>query len=671
MKIAFLYCVAIMFFLVSFCVNAQNEPLKKTASFYLNKAKKLSQNQRDSVFYYLDKSYALAVQNNNDSLKLLALHNKVQIYYQYKMFKEACKFNGRLDSIAKKLNDTLAMYNAEINYGRLENALDNSHTSTEYYKKALALALEIKNNKKVLIAYGNIGNNYMYEAQYKLAETFFLDCMSIIESLNKKETNDNILNVAMVHVNLVFIYTELNNKEKALEYLDKTDQVYNGRYFKGRFEINELKGLTYAHFKDYNKAIYYFKKQLEISKGRKDKTAIEHSLLNLAELHVSVEEYEKACSYFNAYEASHSANNSEDEILSDNAQIYQIALNSYKGANQYQKALKYAELLNKTLDTLHKIEVTNTFAEYGKKYQTEKKIQENELLKKENEIKVLEVQQQKKARNYLILLSILGLVALGATYSRFKAKKKTANLLAEQNTIINQQKEELEKSNANKQKLFGIIAHDLVNPFNAILGYTNLLDEDYNNFTDTERKEFISTINKYANNNYNLTRTLLDWAKVQQDKLVVNKTQVNCKDIVENALRPYLVMADKKEIKIVTNVPNDITINADQNMMQTVIGNLFVNAIKFTPEGGTITFNLEKLSDGTISLEIEDNGIGMTQEQLNNIFDITKVASIKGTNQEKGHGLGLILCKELMELQKGTLQIFSQLNKGSKAVVTI
>ena len=300
-----------------------------------------------------------------------------------------------------------------------------------------------------------------------------------------------------------------------------------------------------------------------------------------------------------------------------------------------------------------------------------KKIQENELLKKENEIKVLEVQQQKKARNYLILFSILGLVALGATYSRFKAKKKTANVLAQQNSIINQQKIELEKSNANKQKLFGIIAHDLVNPFNAILGYTNLLDEDYNNFTDTERKQFITTINKYANNNYNLTRTLLDWAKVQQDKLVVNKSVLNCREIVENALQPYLVMADKKEIKIVTKIPNDITVNADQNMMQTVIGNLFVNAIKFTPEGGTITFNIEKFKDGTISLEIEDNGIGMTQEQLNNIFDISKVTTVKGTNEEKGHGLGLILCKELMELQKGTLQIFSTLNKGSKAVVSI
>lgn len=243
--------------------------------------------------------------------------------------------------------------------------------------------------------------------------------------------------------------------------------------------------------------------------------------------------------------------------------------------------------------------------------------------------------------------------------------------MAQQNTVINQQKTELEKSNANKQRLFGIIAHDLVNPFNAILGYTQLLEEDYDSFDEAQRKHFIATINKYAFSNYNLTRTLLDWAKVQQDHLVVNKTQISCKAIVTTAIQPYQVLADKKEIEVVNNVPEHIILEADQNMMQMVVGNLFVNAIKFTPQGGNITFNLNKNNDGTITLEIIDNGIGMSQEQLNNLFDIAKATTLKGTNNEKGNGLGLILCKELMELQNGTLQMFSQFNKGSKAVVTI
>jgi len=270
-----------------------------------------------------------------------------------------------------------------------------------------------------------------------------------------------------------------------------------------------------------------------------------------------------------------------------------------------------------------------------------------------------------------LLFSFLGLITFGVTYNRFRLKRKTAEILAAQNTIIFQQKGELEKSNANKQKLFSIISHDLINPFNAILGYTKLLEADYDNFNDKERKHFISIINKYLDSNYNLTRSLLDWAKIQQDKMVVNKTQLSCKAIVEEALQPYQVLADKKDINININIPNNTFIQADKNMMQTVIGNLFVNAIKFTPQNGSIIFNLYKNKDGTINLQIEDTGVGMTQEQLNNLFDITKVTTLKGTNQEKGHGLGLILCRELMELHNGTLQIFSQLNKGSKAVLTI
>lgn len=203
------------------------------------------------------------------------------------------------------------------------------------------------------------------------------------------------------------------------------------------------------------------------------------------------------------------------------------------------------------------------------------------------------------------------------------------------------------------------------------MGYTNLLEDDYDSFSEQERKEFIATINKYATNNYTLTRTLLDWAKVQQDKLVVHKATLNCKEIVKIAIQPYQVLADKKQLQININIPDQTYIEADKNMMQTVIGNLVVNAIKFTPQNGEINLLLDKNKDGTVTLEITDNGIGMTQEQLNDLFDITKRNTVKGTNNEKGNGLGLILCKELMELQQGTLQLFSKLNNGSRAVLTI
>lgn len=395
----------------------------------------------------------------------------------------------------------------------------------------------------------------------------------------------------------------------------------------------------------------------------------------LVEIYLLENNYYEAKKYFEKYihlakdkEGGYTINSTNLENL---RKINDYGVQIHKGIKDFEKALYYSIELNHLLDSINKKKVNEVYAEYGKKYQTEKKEQENKLLKTENQVKQLELEQQKTTRNYLILLSILGVITLGVTYNRLRSKKKAAEILEKQNRIIKDQKVELEKSNANKQRLFGIIAHDLVNPFNAILGYTNLLDEDYDSFNEEERKIFIKTINKYATSNYNLTRTLLDWAKVQQDRLVVKKARVNCFEVVQDAIKPYQVLADKKQIQVQTHIDEAIFIQADKNMIQTVIGNLFVNAVKYTNENGEIKLGLEKQEDGTVTISIEDNGIGMTQEQLNNLFDITKITTVKGTANEKSNGLGLILCKELMELQKGALHLFSQKNKGSRAVVTI
>lgn len=662
-------------FLLAFCIYnstfSQNVYKEKEGFYYLGKAKNTSKAKKDSIFYYLNKSRAIGLKHNLDSLLLKTTATSVQQYFRFRKYNIAYKFCLQLDSLAKKQNDSYALYYAAHTLGRLESRFDNSHKSTEYYKKALAIAIKRNDSLSIIYTYNNISNNYTYLEQYKQALPFQLECLRYFQKLPIKLKKENRQNLAMLYVNLVYTYTELKERQKAFLYLEKAEEMLKNNYSEGYVELNQLKGHTYAGFYEYKKAINEFKKQLKISKQRKDKIATEHVLLNLAELHVKIKDFKNATLFFNAYEDSNNIDVGDNEILSDNKQIYIIGMNTYKGAKNYEKAFKYAELLNQTLDTLHKIEVNKTFAEYGVKYETEKKEQENTLLQKENVIKDLEVKKQTANRNYLLLLSALGLITLGITYNRYRLKRKTANVLTKQNEIISNQKVELEKSNSNKQRLFGIIAHDLVNPFNAILGYTQLLEDDYESFNDKERKEFIVTINKYANSNYSLTRTLLDWAKVQQDRLIVNKSILNCKEIVESALQPYQVLADKKEIKVSTNIVDTITIEADKNMMQTVIGNLFVNAIKFTPQKGEISLKLDKNNDGTINIEIADNGIGMSQEQLNNLFDITKVNTRKGTSNEKGNGLGLILCKELMELQKGTLQLFSKRDIGSRAVLTI
>lgn len=646
-------CLIIAFFVfgVTMSQNKTDVITKANAQYYLEKA--LKTENLDSILVYSNKVLAYS---KKDSISAYAYYNLAYVSFRQNKFEESNMYLDTCISFFKKENNKSYVYKSYSLKGTIAELNQSYNNAISYYENALQFA---SSEKELYAIKYNLSIIYTKTKQYAIAKDYLQE---IIEFNYKNPRAINGMVICYTYMGLTYVVPTFVEKLEA-----SNKAILEAKKMNNQGVIAEAlanRGTVYLDEKKYFKSLQDFLQSNKIAKQLNNINLSNRNYLIIAELYNKIDAYRLSNTYLDSITTS-----KNDIVLI--TKLDSLYYSNYFNLEEYKKSISYlknyTDFLVKNKDSISNAK----YAEYGKKYQTEKKIQENELLKKENEIKVLEVQQQKKARNYLILFSILGLVALGATYSRFKAKKKTANVLAQQNSIINQQKIELEKSNANKQKLFGIIAHDLVNPFNAILGYTNLLDEDYNNFTDTERKQFITTINKYAKNNYNLTRTLLDWAKVQQDKLVVNKSVLNCREIVENALQPYLVMADKKEIKIVTNVPNDITINADQNMMQTVIGNLFVNAIKFTPEGGTITFKIEKFKDGTINLEIEDNGIGMTQEQLNNLFNIAKATSVNGTHQEKGNGLGLILCKELMELQNGKLEIYSELNKGTKASVII
>ena len=650
-------CLIIAFFVfgVTASQNKTDVITKANAQYYLEKAIKTE--NLDSILAYSNKVLAYSKQ---DSLSAYAFYNLAYVSFRKNKFEESNTYLDTCISIFKKENIKSYVYKSYSLKGTIAELNQSYNNAISYYENALQFA---SSEKELYAIKYNLSIIYTKTKEYTIAKDYLQD---ILEFKNK---NPGVID------GLVICYTYMGLTYVAPTFVEKLEAsnkaILEAKKINNQGVIAETianRGVIYLDEKMHYKSLQDFLQSNKIAKQLNSTNLVIRNYLTIAELYNKTEAFRLSNAYLDSiainsvtYEDGKSIKTKLDSLYYSNY----FNLKEYKKSISYLK--KYTDLLAISNDSI----INAKYAEYGKKYQTERKIQENTLLKKENTIKQLEVEQQKMTRNYLLLFSLLGVILLSVTYSRFRSKKKAAYLLAKQNTIISQQKIELEKSNANKQKLFAIIAHDLVNPFNAILGYTNLLDEEYNNFTDTERKTFISTINKYANNNYNLTRTLLDWAKVQQDKLVVNKVTLNCKDIVVNAIQPYQILADKKNINIITNIPEDIIIEADQNMMQTVLGNLFVNAIKFTPDCGTIIINLKKLNDGTINLEIEDTGIGMTQEQVNNIFDITKVTSLKGTNQEKGHGLGLILCKELMELQKGTLQIFSQLNKGSKAVVTI
>ncbi len=229
---------------------------------------------------------------------------------------------------------------------------------------------------------------------------------------------------------------------------------------------------------------------------------------------------------------------------------------------------------------------------------------------------------------------------------------------------------QLKEANLAKMKFLSIIAHDLRNPFNSIVGFSGLLSANYDRYPDDKIKEYIDYISKAANNGFQLLENLLDWARANMRKIEINLTNFNLRNTINEAVNLLSGLASKKEIKIKLNAPDNIYAFADQNMIRTVIRNLISNAIKFTSRGGCIIITAKALNDNTI-VEVVDNGIGINPDKLPSLFSLSNDYSSLGTEKEKGTGLGLILCHEFITLNQGTIEVESTPGKGSKFCINI
>ena len=222
--------------------------------------------------------------------------------------------------------------------------------------------------------------------------------------------------------------------------------------------------------------------------------------------------------------------------------------------------------------------------------------------------------------------------------------------------------ENLKNANATKNKFFSIIGHDLRSPFNALIGFSHLMLK--NNITLEEIKKYAKIVNETSVSTFQLLDNLLDWTRLQTGNLISNIQSTNLTELVNNS---YLILknqAIQKNIKIVSQIEPDIYVDVDKKMIETVIRNLTSNAIKYCNSGDTISILLKK-TDGIALISVKDSGVGINKDVLSKLFKIEHSISTKGTNNETGTGLGLILCKEFVEKNGGEIWVESELGKGS------
>lgn len=236
--------------------------------------------------------------------------------------------------------------------------------------------------------------------------------------------------------------------------------------------------------------------------------------------------------------------------------------------------------------------------------------------------------------------------------------------------LLKEQERQLRHLNTTKDKFFSIIAHDLRSPFNSILGFTELLDHETKESATEETKTYLGYIHSSAKQTLTLLENLLIWANSQTGKNPFNPELINLSMIVRHVVDLSRSSAKLKKITLTYQATSNIQVYADMNMLNTVLRNLISNAIKFTHEQGEIIITTT-LHQHHAEVHVADNGIGMSDELIAGLFEINTTQSTVGTANEQGTGLGLVLCKELIEKQGGTITASSQAGKGSVFTFTL
>ncbi|PLX12008.1 MAG: hypothetical protein C0598_06845 [Marinilabiliales bacterium] len=249
--------------------------------------------------------------------------------------------------------------------------------------------------------------------------------------------------------------------------------------------------------------------------------------------------------------------------------------------------------------------------------------------------------------------------------------------LIEHNELLNKKVEErtkellevnqsLLKSIQTKDKLLSIISHDIRSPFNGLLGFSDLLAERYDEYDSSKHKHFIKLIKESSHKIYDLVDSLLLWSNSQRHTLEFNPTKLHLRELATNCSDIFNQSLLSKNISLLNNINEEIIVHADEFMISTIFRNLISNSLKFTKPGGQINISAFKESEGKITICIEDTGVGMTEEQINKIFESDINTSTEGTNKEKGSGLGLSVCKEFIECHSSKLWIESTTSMGSR-----
>lgn len=678
----------IFFIFSSIVTNGNNQLLPDTFNInnpehYINQTIHYIKNgELDEAKQVVDMGLEKSKKSNDSYLLTNMTFYLADIHYYSQNYDSALELYLQVLPEFKEIQDTLMIARTYNCLGLIYSFKSNSKKKLEYYLEAHKLLLETKSTryailveKSVLLTnmIGHFSNDGNYEKVLELVP----DAIELTRRIDYTDNLGALLNSkAIAHKNLGDIELALATYNEASEmYLENNDN------FRNSFIMNNMGSLYELDNYNLDSALFYFTKAQEGFDADSYQWGSTQAKLGIASIHAKLENYDKSISTYQSV---------IDTTLA--YKFYDVLTMAYDGMSQtkfqqgnYKDAFNFKQLYNTLNDSLFNEEKHKQYAELETKYNISLKEKEISALEAEKLNHQLIIQKTKLRQNVAILIVVLLSVIAITISSFYRQKRKDNQKLQLNNQKIEAQNKDLKEKNESikylfstlqksrkeisiannaKNKFFSILAHDLRNPFHNVLGQSFLLSYTYDKLSVSERKQYADEIYNSCDQVNRLLENLLEWTRTQTKGIKFQPQKTRIDELITNVLTVLGKNAKDKNINIQNNVTAPIEVVADKEMLETIVRNLVNNSIKFTPKGGNITITAEHQTN-KVKLTVSDTGVGISEKNIKRLFKIDENIKTSGTNNEKGTGLGLVICKEFINFHEGSIWVDSEIDKGS------
>jgi len=610
---------------------------------------------------YYREAITLATEAGHLRSRAVALDKLGTLVRRTGLYDQSLEYHLQALELAESLDDKKLLASIYNHIGVVYRRKTEDNLALNYHLSALRTGEEIDDTRNIAYASNSIGIIYTYQKNYAEALGYFYRALHLAEQRN------NPTGVAINLNCIAWVHELQENYNSAIEYYERSlavnEQADN---IEGMAICYNDLGKLYRTMGQYNRSLEYYEKTLQIHEKTGDQHHVASNRINLGQVYADLGEYQRSLSeLYNALDIAKQLGSKR--LLMD---CYEQLAETHQDLRQFESSLYYVKNYAAYRDSIYNEESSRQIAEFKTLFDTEKKEKENILLVAEKDALDAQVKRQR-----LTVIAVSAFLLFFTTISVYLFVIRRKLLLYQEK--INLQNEQLIENEiklnemiATKDKFFKIIAHDLRNHFNGLLGYSELLAQTHREMDVEARENMINDISEISKNTFSLLENLLVWSRSQTDNLPFSPKEYRLSRLVDATITAVQSLVKAKGLKLTSGVAKELKVYADKEMLNTVLRNLITNAIKFSNQGGEIHIDAEQ-ANGHVKIYVRDQGIGMTREKLDILFDITQKTSTLGTDKEKGTGLGLALCKEFVEIHGGQIHVESEKGRGSVFTVVL